>query len=85
MNKVAEGSPHVVDAIRDGKVSLVINTIDGAQSIEDSFSIRRTALECRVPYCTTIAGAGAAAAGIVQLRRGLLNVKALQEYHQKSD
>ncbi len=82
VNKVAEGSPHVVDAIRDGKVSLVINTIDGARSIEDSFSIRRSALECRVPYATTIAGAGAVAEGIAQLRCGLLNVRPLQEYHQ---
>jgi carbamoyl-phosphate synthase large subunit len=82
INKVAEGSPHVVDAIRDEKVSLVINTIDGAQSLEDSFSVRRSALECRVPYCTTIAGAGAVAEGIAQLRRGLLAVKPLQEYHK---
>jgi carbamoyl-phosphate synthase large subunit len=85
VNKVAEGSPHVVDAIRAGKVALVINTIDGARSFADSFSIRRTALECRVPYCTTIAGARAAAEGIAQLRKGLLNVKPLQEYHKKSD
>lgn len=84
VNKVAEGSPHVVDAIRDGKVSLVINTIDGARSLEDSFSIRRSALECRVPYCTTIAGARAVADGIAQLRRGLLTVRPLQEYHRKS-
>lgn len=84
VNKVAEGSPHVVDAIRDGKVSLVINTIDGARSLEDSFSIRRSALECRVPYSTTIAGAGAVAEGIAQLRSGLLTVRPLQEYHQKS-
>ncbi len=82
INKVAEGSPHVVDAIRDGKVSLVINTIDGARSVEDSFSMRRMALECRVPYCTTIAGAGAVAEGIAQLRCDLLNVRPLQEYHQ---
>jgi carbamoyl-phosphate synthase large subunit len=82
INKVVEGSPHVVDAIRDEKVSLVINTIDGAQSLEDSFSVRRSALECRVPYCTTIAGAGAVAEGIAQLRRGLLAVKPLQEYHK---
>jgi carbamoyl-phosphate synthase large subunit len=81
VNKVAEGSPHVVDAIREGKVALVINTIDGARSFADSFSIRRTALECRVPYCTTVAGARAVAEGIVQLRKGLLNVKPLQEYH----
>lgn len=85
VNKVAEGSPHVVDAIRQGRVALVINTIDGARSFADSFPIRRTALECRVPYCTTVAGARAAAEGIAQLRKGLLNVKPLQEYHRKSD
>jgi len=82
VNKVAEGSPHVVDAIRTGAIALVINTIDGAQSVADSFSIRRSALECRVPYCTTIAGAGAAAEGIACLRQGLLTVRPLQEYHQ---
>ncbi|MBI3302739.1 MAG: carbamoyl-phosphate synthase large subunit [Deltaproteobacteria bacterium] len=85
VNKVAEGSPHVVDAIRAGKIALVINTIDSAQSVADSFSIRRSALECRVPYCTTVAGAGATAEGIAHLRRGLLNVRPLQEYHQESD
>lgn len=84
VNKVAEGSPHVVDAIREGKVSLVINTIDGERSLEDSFSIRRSALECRVPYSTTIAGASAVAEGIARLRSGLLTVRPLQEYHQKS-
>ncbi len=82
VNKVLEGSPHIVDAIRAGTVALVINTTDGAQSVADSFSIRRSALECRVPYFTTIAAAGAAAEGIARLRQGLLNVQPLQEYHQ---
>ena len=85
VNKVAEGSPHVVDAIRTGAIALVINTIDGAQSVADSFSIRRSALECRVPYCTTIAGAGAATEGIARLRQGLLTVRPLQEYHRLID
>ena len=59
-----EGSPHVVDALRRGDVALVINTPSGAESFRDSFPIRRTALECRVPYFTTIAAAAAAAEGI---------------------
>jgi carbamoyl-phosphate synthase large subunit len=82
VNKVIEGSPHIVDAIRAGTVALVINTTDGAQAVADSFSIRRSALECRVPYFTTIAAAGAAAEGIARLRQGLLNVRPLQEYHR---
>ena len=81
VNKVKEGSPHIVDAIQTGKIALVINTTDGMQSLADSFSIRRSALECRVPYFTTIAGAGAAAEGISRLRHGLLGVKPVQEYH----
>jgi carbamoyl-phosphate synthase large subunit len=83
VNKVPEGSPHIVDAIRAGEIAAVMNTTDGAQSIADSFLIRRSALECRVPYFTTIAGAAAAAEGIVRLCQGLLTVKPLQEYHHK--
>jgi carbamoyl-phosphate synthase large subunit len=83
VNKVQEGTPHIVDAIRAGSIALVINTTDGAQAIADSFSIRRSALECRVPYFTTIAAAGAATDGIAQLRQGLLSVQPLQEYHRQ--
>jgi len=82
VNKVIEGSPHIVDAIRVSAIALVINTTEGAQSVADSFLLRRSALECRVPYFTTIAAAEAAAEGIARLRQGLLNVRPLQEYHQ---
>ena len=81
VNKVLEGSPHVVDAVRAGRIALVVNTTDGARSIHDSFSIRRSALECQVPYFTTMAGARAAVEGIVRLKQGLLDVRPLQEYH----
>jgi carbamoyl-phosphate synthase large subunit len=81
INKVLEGSPHIVDAIRAGEIAAVMNTTEGASSVSDSFSIRRSALECRVPYFTTLAGAAAAAEGIARLCQGLLTVKPLQEYH----
>ncbi|MBM4254613.1 MAG: carbamoyl-phosphate synthase large subunit [Deltaproteobacteria bacterium] len=83
VNKVGEGSPHIVDAIRAGEIAVVMNTVEGPQAVADSFSIRRSALECRVPYFTTIAGAGAAAEGIARLRMGLLGVQPLQEYHRQ--
>jgi carbamoyl-phosphate synthase large subunit len=83
VKKVGEGSPHIVDAIRAGAIALVINTTDGPRSIADSFAIRRSALECRVPYFTTIAAARAAAEGIARLHQGLLTVRSLQEYHQQ--
>jgi carbamoyl-phosphate synthase large subunit len=81
INKVQDGSPHAVDAIRAGGIQLVINTPKGSGAHQDSFPLRRSALECRVPYFTTIAGAAAAAAGIEYLQRHPLAVRSLQEYH----
>ncbi len=81
VNKVLEGSPHIVDALQAGAIDLVINTTEGAQSIKDSFSIRRSSLECQVPYFTTVAGAEAAVEGIARLKQGLLGVCPLQAYH----
>ena len=81
VNKVREGRPHIVDMIKDNKIALVINTTEGAQSISDSFSIRRTALLGKIPYYTTIAGALAAAQAIEAIKQGSgLEVKSIQEY-----
>jgi carbamoyl-phosphate synthase large subunit len=73
----------VVDLMREGKVAMVINTPD-ASGTADSFSIRRTALEMRLPFCTTMAGAQAAVEGIAALRDGRFEVRALQDYHSDS-
>ncbi len=81
VNKVYEGSPHIVDALREGRVALVVNTTSSPQSIVDSFSLRRTALETRTPYVTTIEGARAAAAASAVRAEGPLDVRTLQEYH----
>ena len=83
MNKVAQGSPHVVDLMREEKIAMVINTPD-ASGTADSFSIRRTALEMRLPFCTTMAGAQAAVEGIAALRGGGFEVRALQDYHSNA-
>jgi carbamoyl-phosphate synthase large subunit len=64
-----------------GDVALLVNTPEGAESFRDSFPIRRAALECRVPYFTTMAAAAAAAEGIELMRRGPFGVRPLQEYH----
>jgi carbamoyl-phosphate synthase large subunit len=80
INKVLEGRPHIVDAIKNGEVQLVINTTDGAKAVSDSRDIRRAALMAKVPYYTTIPGANAAVEGILAYRGGNLTVKALQEY-----
>jgi len=80
VNKVLEGRPHIVDALKNGQVQLVFNTTEGAQALADSLSIRRTALQQKVPYYTTIAGAAAATEAIAALRQGALNVAPLQSY-----
>jgi carbamoyl-phosphate synthase large subunit len=84
LNKVQEGPPHIVDAMRRGEVALVVNTPAGAESYRDSFPIRRTALECRVPYFTTIAAAVAAVEGIETIARGPVMVRPLQEHYRTS-
>ncbi len=80
INKVLEGRPHVVDALKNGEINLVFNTTDGAQALADSSSIRRAALTLKVPYYTTMAGAAAATQAIGALRAGSLEVAPLQSY-----
>ena len=59
INKVTEGRPHIVDALKNGKIDLIINTTEGKQAQEDSFSIRRSALQGKVFYVTTLGAADA--------------------------
>ncbi len=80
INKVFEGRPHIVDAIKNGQVQLVFNTTEGAQALQDSRSLRRAALLHKVPYYTTLSGAVAAAQGIKAYLGGDLEVHALQSY-----
>jgi carbamoyl-phosphate synthase large subunit len=80
VNKVLEGRPHIVDAIKNGGVQLVFNTTEGAQALADSGSLRRAALLHKVPYYTTLSGALAAARGIKAYLGGDLEVRALQSY-----
>jgi carbamoyl-phosphate synthase large subunit len=81
INKVLEGRPHIVDAIKNGEVQLVFNTTEGGSAaLADSRSLRRAALLHKVPYYTTLSGAVAAAQGIKAYLGGDLEVRALQSY-----
>ena len=84
VNKVLEGRPHCVDAIRSGEIQLVINTAHGAQSVRDSYDIRRSALTHGIPNFTTIAAARATAHAIAALILGSLEVAPLQSYFPQS-
>ncbi|NWG72693.1 MAG: hypothetical protein HXY23_13965 [Parvularculaceae bacterium] len=80
VNKVLEGRPHIVDAMKNGEVQLVFNTTEGTQALYDSRDIRRTALLNNIPYYTTLAGAQAVTRAIRALRSGSLRVAPLQSY-----
>jgi len=84
VNKVREGRPHIVDAMKSGDIQLIFNTTEGAKAIADSFSLRRTALTSSLPYYTTVAGALAAVQAIGALRSGQLEVAPLQSYFKGS-
>ncbi|AUB83402.1 carbamoyl-phosphate synthase large subunit [Candidatus Thiodictyon syntrophicum] len=79
VNKVMEGRPHVVDMIKNREVSFIVNTTEGAQAIADSSAIRRAALQHKVSYTTTIAGAEATCLALKQL--DILSVNRLQDLH----
>ncbi|WP_028769480.1 carbamoyl-phosphate synthase large subunit [Silanimonas lenta] len=81
VNKVAEGRPHIVDLIKNGEISYVINTTEGKLAIADSFSIRREALQHRITYSTTVAGARALVNAIDA--RNNPRVSSLQELHRE--
>jgi carbamoyl-phosphate synthase large subunit len=80
INKVSEGRPHIVDAIKNGSIQLVFNTTEGAQALADSKPLRRAALLHKTPYYTTLAGSIAAAEGVKAYIDGDLEVRALQDY-----
>jgi carbamoyl-phosphate synthase large subunit len=81
INKVSVGRPHVVDAVKNGEIQLVINTGTGNDAKRDGYQLRRAALKYQLPYTTTIAGALAICRGITALKGKKLSVKTLQEYH----
>jgi len=81
INKVSEGSPHIVDVLNSKKIALVINTSEGKRisSVKDSTSLRRATLINKVPYCTNMSTAYACLEGIKSLKSKKMDVKALQD------
>ena len=79
INKVREGSPHIVESLNAKNIELVINTTEGSKSISDSYSLRRSALVNKIPYCTSLAAANACVEAINSLKNKKITVKAIQE------
>ena len=85
VHKLGYGRPNLMDAIKNGEVSLLVNTPSGRQSRADSSSIRKAAIKYKIPYITTTAAAIAAAKGIAARREGKAKVRPLQVYHRNID
>ena len=79
INKATQGSPHVVEYLDDKKISIVINTTAGKNSIEDSKSLRRSALNNNIPYFTTLAGAIACTEAIISMKSKKMGIMPIQE------
>jgi carbamoyl-phosphate synthase large subunit len=81
VQKLGDGRPDLVDAIKCGEINLLVNTPSGRRSSQDSSNIRRAAIKYKIPYITTTAAAIAAAKGVAARREGKPRVRSLQTYH----
>jgi carbamoyl-phosphate synthase large subunit len=81
VNKVAEGRPHIVDMIKNNEISFIVNVTEDKKAVADSYEIRRSALQNKVTYYTTLAGAKAACIGMAHMQE--LNVESIQDLHKK--
>ncbi|PKO25472.1 MAG: carbamoyl phosphate synthase large subunit [Betaproteobacteria bacterium HGW-Betaproteobacteria-8] len=81
VNKVAEGRPHIVDMIKNGDISFIVNVTEDKRAVADSYEIRRSALQHKVTYYTTLAGAKAACMGMAHMQE--LEVESLQSLHRQ--
>ncbi len=80
VNKVAEGRPHIVDMIKNGDISFIVNVTEDKRAVADSYEIRRSALQNKVTYYTTMAGAKAACIGMAHMQE--IQVESLQNLHK---
>ncbi|OKY79002.1 MAG: Carbamoylphosphate synthase large subunit CarB [Candidatus Methanohalarchaeum thermophilum] len=84
VNKVSEGSPHIIDKIRDEEIDLIINTpTSGKQPKRDGYKIRRAAVNLKVPYITNIQAAKAAASAIKSFKEGKITTKSINEFQHE--
>jgi len=80
VNKVAEGRPHIVDMIKNSEINFIVNVTEDKRAVADSYEIRRSALQNKVTYYTTLAGAKAACIGMAHMQE--LEVESIQNLHK---
>jgi len=84
VKKVSAGRPHVVDAVKNGEIQLILNTGASSQTQRDGYEIRRAAIKYKIPYATTTDGARAISLAIQAMKKENLTVKPLQHYHKEN-
>jgi carbamoyl-phosphate synthase large subunit len=80
INKISQGRPHILDKLQDREISWLVNTSFGKRTTEDSYSIRRAALDLHIPYTTTISGAGATIRALQDLKHNIIGVNPVQYF-----
>jgi carbamoyl-phosphate synthase large subunit len=85
VKKVSAGRPHVVDAVTNNEIQLILNTSASSQTKQDGYAIRRAAIKYKIPYATTTDGARAICNAIQALKKESLSVKPIQDYHQENN
>jgi carbamoyl-phosphate synthase large subunit len=85
VNKISQGRPHLLDMVQDNQVQWIINTSMGSRTTEDSYFIRRSALDYHIPYSTTATGALSMVRALETVREKKIQVKAIQEYFNSDD
>lgn len=80
INKISQGRPHILDKLQDKEVCWIINTSFGKRTTEDSYSIRRAALDFHLPYTTTVSGAQATVRALQDIEKSTIGVKAVQRF-----
>ena len=85
VNKISQGRPHILDKLQNGEVQLIVNTSAGNRTTEDSYSIRRAALDYHIPYCTTITGGLAVTKALASLLSREMGVMTIQESAKRID
>ncbi len=85
VKKVSAGRPHVVDAVTNNEIQLILNTGASSQTQRDGYEIRRAAIKYKIPYATTTDGARAICSAIEALKKETLSVRTIQEYHRENN
>ena len=85
VKKVSAGRPHVVDAVTNNEIQLILNTGASSQTQRDGYEIRRAAIKYKIPYATTTDGARAICSAIEALKKETLSVRTIQDYHRENN